>query len=154
MLRELLVAENMEMLRGGTSLGGWGWEQRSSVPLQGWALNLWDLTLSPWKQCQNWVKMKDTQLTLENWSVWDKDHISDVRSEVFHELLQFSHSVMSDSLQPQGLLPSRLLCPWYLFLRQEWWMGCHFLLQGIFPCLLHRQADSLPLSHQESLFSE
>jgi len=36
-------------------------------------------------------------------------------------------------------------------------MGCHFLLQGIFPtqglnlCLLRWQADSLPLSHQEAL---
>ena len=35
-------------------------------------------------------------------------------------------------------------------------VGCHFLLQGIFPtqgsnlCLLHWQADSLPLSHQGS----
>ena len=35
-------------------------------------------------------------------------------------------------------------------------MGSHFLLQGIFPtqglnlCLLHWQADSLPLSHQGS----
>ena len=36
-------------------------------------------------------------------------------------------------------------------------VDCHFLLQGIFPtqrsklCLLHWQADSLPLSHQGSL---
>ena len=35
-------------------------------------------------------------------------------------------------------------------------VGCHALLQGIFPaqgsnpCILHRQADSLPLSHQGS----
>ena len=42
-------------------------------------------------------------------------------------------------------------------------MGCHFLLQGIFPTqganlcllrLLHRQADSLPLSHWGSPLSE
>ena len=42
------------------------------------------------------------------------------------------------------------------FPRQEYGMGCDFLLPGIFPsqisnlcllCLLHRQADSLPLSH-------
>ena len=42
------------------------------------------------------------------------------------------------------------------FSKQECWMGCHFLLQGIFPdqglnlCLLHLllwQADSLPLHH-------
>ena len=39
------------------------------------------------------------------------------------------------------------------FSRQEYWNGCHFLLQGIFPTqgsnlrLLYKQADSLPLSH-------
>ena len=38
-------------------------------------------------------------------------------------------------------------------------MGCHFLLQGIFPtqglnpCLLHWQAEFLPLSHQGSPFN-
>ena len=46
------------------------------------------------------------------------------------------------------------------FSRQKYWMGCHFLLQGIFPtqglnpgllCLLHWQADSLLLSHLWSL---
>ena len=39
---------------------------------------------------------------------------------------------------------------------QEYRLGCHFLLQGIFPTLgsssrlLHWQADSLPLSQQGS----
>ena len=43
------------------------------------------------------------------------------------------------------------------FSRQEYWSGCHFLLQGIFstegsnPGLLHWQADSLPLSPLRSL---
>ena len=41
-------------------------------------------------------------------------------------------SVMSDSLQPHGLLPSRLLCPWD-FPGKNTAVGCHFLLQGIFP---------------------
>ena len=42
------------------------------------------------------------------------------------------------------------------FPRQEYWSGCHFLLQGIFPtqgsnsCLLDWQADSLPLSYLAS----
>ena len=43
-----------------------------------------------------------------------------------------NHSVVSDSLQPHGLQPARLLCP-----RdspgKNTWMGCHFHLQGIFP---------------------
>ena len=44
-----------------------------------------------------------------------------------------SHSVVSNSLRPQGLEPSRLLCPWG-FAKQEFLtVGCHFLLQGIFP---------------------
>ena len=39
------------------------------------------------------------------------------------------------------------------FSRQEYWSGCHFLLQGIIwsqglnPSLLHWQVDFLPLSH-------
>ena len=50
---------------------------------------------------------------------------------------------------------SRFLCPWD-FPGKYTQMGFHFLLQGIFPtqgsksALLHRQAVSLPLSHQES----
>ena len=44
------------------------------------------------------------------------------------------------------------------FPRQEHWSGWHFLLQRIFPtqglnlCLLCWQVDSLPLSHQGSLY--
>ena len=43
-----------------------------------------------------------------------------------------AHSVMSDSLQPHGLWPTRLLCPWD-FPGKNTGMGCHVLLQGIFP---------------------
>ena len=52
-----------------------------------------------------------------------------------------------------GLQPSRLLCPWD-FPGKNVGMGCHFLLQGIFPTqglnphLLHWQVGFLPLSHQ------
>ena len=59
---------------------------------------------------------------------------------------------MSHSLQPHGLWPTRLLCPWD-FRGKNTGVGCHFLLQGIFPIqglnsrLLHWQADSLPPSH-------
>ena len=68
-------------------------------------------------------------------------------------------SIVSDSLQPHGLQPTSLLCPWN-FPGKITGMGCHFLLQGIFPtqgsnlhllCLLHWQADSLPLHHLGSL---
>ena len=61
-------------------------------------------------------------------------------------------SVVSDSLRPYGLWPTRLLRPW-TFPGKNPGVGCHFLLQGIFQtqgsnqqllCLLHRQEDSLP----------
>ena len=59
-------------------------------------------------------------------------------------------SVMSDSLQPYGLLPCRLLCPWNSPDKNTG-VGCHaflqiFLTQGLNLCLLHRQAGSLPLA--------
>ena len=71
-----------------------------------------------------------------------------------------SYTVMSDSLQPHGLWPSRFLCLWN-FLGKSIGVSCHFLLQGIFPtqglnlcplCLLHWQADSLHRATWEALF--
>ena len=41
-----------------------------------------------------------------------------------------SHWVVSDSLQPQGLWPTRLLCPWDS-LGKNTWVGCHALLQAL-----------------------
>ena len=41
-------------------------------------------------------------------------------------------SVRSDSLQPYGLWPDRLLCPWDSPGKNTG-VGCHALLQGIFP---------------------
>ena len=58
-------------------------------------------------------------------------------------------------LQPHGLQPTRLLCPWD-FPGKTTGGACHFLLQGIFLTqglnlhLLHWQAGSSPLSHQRS----
>ena len=43
-----------------------------------------------------------------------------------------SWSVVSSSLQPHGLQPARLLCPWN-FPGKDTGVGCHSLLQGIFP---------------------
>ena len=60
---------------------------------------------------------------------------------------------MSDSLQTYGLQPTRLLCPWNSP-GNNIGVGCHCLLQGIFPTqgsnLGLLPADSLCLSHQES----
>ena len=52
-----------------------------------------------------------------------------------------------DSLQPHGLQPTRLLCPWNSP-GENTGVGCHVFLQGIFPiqgsnlgllCFLHWQ---------------
>ena len=63
-------------------------------------------------------------------------------------------SVMSDSLQPFGLQPTRLLCPWDSP-SKDTGVGCQAHPQRIFPnqesnpgflCLLHWQMGSLPLA--------
>ena len=70
-------------------------------------------------------------------------------------LCGLSHSVVSESLRPHGLEPSRFLCPWN-FPGKNTGMGCHFLLQGSLPnwgtepTSLESPAfagDSLPLHH-------
>jgi len=52
-------------------------------------------------------------------------------------------SVVPNSLQPHGLEPARLLCPWDS-LGKNTGVGCCVLLQGIFPTQeSNLQADSL-----------
>ena len=69
--------------------------------------------------------------------------------------MKWTHSVVSDSLRPHGLGPTRLLSPWD-FLGKSTGVGCHFLLQGIFltqgsnPGLQHCRQMFYPLSHQGS----
>ena len=64
-----------------------------------------------------------------------------------------SHSVMSDSYDPGS---ARLLCPWDSPGKNTG-MGCHFLLQGIFPTqesdpgLLHCRQILHQLSYEGSL---
>ena len=42
------------------------------------------------------------------------------------------HSVLSDSVRPHVLQPTRHLCPWNS-LGQDSGVGCHALFQGVFP---------------------
>ena len=70
-----------------------------------------------------------------------------------------SYSVASNSLQPHGLQPTRLLSPWDSPAKNTEF-GCHTLLQGIFPTqelnpgLLHcRQIFFYCLSHHGSSWS-
>ena len=73
----------------------------------------------------------------------------------FAKYPKWSYSVVSDSLQPHGLKPTRLLCPWD-FPGKNTRVGCHFLLQGIFPTqgwnpgLPHCRQMLYHLSHQGS----
>ena len=69
---------------------------------------------------------------------------------------------MSKSLQPHGLKPSRLLCPWN-FPGKSTGVHCHFLLLGIFRTQglnlplhisLHCQDDSLPCTTWEAWWLE
>ena len=90
-------------------------------------------------------------------STWSNNRIK-ILTAGFHTTALFvfvcmlSSSVVFSSLRPYRRQPTRLLCPWD-FLGKSTEVGYHFLLQGIFPtqgsnlCLLHWQADSIPLSH-------
>ena len=53
-----------------------------------------------------------------------------------------SHLVVSNSLRPHGLKPTRLFCPWDSPGKNAG-AGCHFLLQNIFPT----QGSNLHLLH-------
>ena len=72
-----------------------------------------------------------------------------------HESQSVSWSVVSDSLPPHELEPSRLICPWNSPGKNTG-VSSHFLLQGIFPTqwwnpgLLHGRQILYHLSHQES----
>ena len=70
-----------------------------------------------------------------------------------HMCESYVASVVSNSLRPHGLWPSRLLCPWESPCKNNG-EGCHSFLQRIFPtqgsnpyllCFLHWQVRSLPL---------
>ena len=77
------------------------------------------------------------------------------------EIHRISAAAAVQSLRSVSLLrlhrlqPTRYFCP-QDFPGKNTGVGCHFLLQGIFPtqgsnsCFLHWQAGSLPLSHQGS----
>ena len=68
-----------------------------------------------------------------------------------------SRSVVPDSLRPHGLQPTRLFCLWD-FPGKDTGVGCHFLLQGIFPTqgsnpgLLHCRRIPYRLSYKGSPF--
>ena len=112
-----------------------------------------------------------THSSILAWRIWrteEPSRLQSIRSQrTRHEwsdlahthLVFYSHTMcvpsrlaMSNSLWPIGLQPARLLCPCN-FLGKNTGMGCHFLLQEIFPTqglelaspvFTALQADSLP----------
>ena len=68
-----------------------------------------------------------------------------------------SHSVVSNSLQPHGLWPTRLLCPWDS-LGKNIGVDCHsllqrlFLTQGLNSGLLHCRQILYLLNYSQRLF--
>ena len=96
-----------------------------------------------------WVLKKALHSRSDNSIVWSEPKIL---SFCFTLLI----IILVAKLRSHGLQPTRLHCPWG-FPGKNTGVNCHFLLQRIFltqgscPCLLHWQAGSLPLSHQENL---
>jgi len=56
---------------------------------------------------------------------WNKHKL--VHQRCVYVCVYISHLVVSDSLQPHGLYPTSLLCPWDS-LGKNTGVGCHFLL--------------------------
>ena len=92
------------------------------------------------------------QRSLVGCSPWGRKESDTTEGLPFH----FHFQVLNTAFQSRDRLPvahelqpSRLLCP-RDFPGKNTGVGCHFLLQGIFPtqgsnsCLLHRQVGSLP----------
>ena len=104
-----------------------------------------------WKCCIQNVSTFGKQLWPQDW-----------KRSVFIPIAKkrkWSRSVVSDSLQPHGLLSTRLLCPWD-FPGKNTRVGCHFLLQELFPTqglnlgLPHCRHTLYRLSHQGSIRKE
>ena len=74
---------------------------------------------------------------------------------IYASKVSVSLPVMPDSLLPHGLQPTRLFCPWD-FPGKRTGVGCHFLLQMIFPTqgsnpgFLHCRQILYQLSYKES----
>ena len=85
--------------------------------------------------------LRFTGLNLKHVQRWEPDKWPCASSSWPHECV-LSSSVMSSSLQPHRLWPAKLLCPGDSPGKNTA-VGCHFLLQGIFPT----QGSNLGLLH-------
>ena len=96
-----------------------------------------------------------TQFILQaQWLSWFLFKLAYWEPWLFH-LLLFNRLVMSNSLWTHGLYSARLHHPWN-FPGKDTGVGCHFLLQGVFPIqglnlgLPYCRHTLYPLSHQGS----
>ena len=80
---------------------------------------------SSWHRDQTYVSCVSCigRWVLYNYVTWETP---------YKKRMKWSRSVVSNSLRPHGLQPTRLLCPWD-FPGNSPGVDCHFLLQGIFP---------------------
>ena len=112
------------------------------------------------KECLLTLIFRSTDLDSCFWtSVFKRSFLRpSVNSKKIFMSVCYVASVVSDSLQPYGLQPSRLLCPWDS-LGNNTGVGCHALLQGLFPtqgsnpCLLGVLHWQQVLYHQHHLGS-
>ena len=120
-------------------------EQRSLAGYSPWGCKESDTT--EWLTHRHWVRFQILTKPRKF-----KDEFGCTFPLVMHVFMP-SCSVLSDSLQPHGVYPAWLLCPWdspgtYT------WVGCHALLQGISSpqglnsCLLHCSQILYHQSHQ------
>ena len=99
------------------------------------------------------ISQAGTNVSIYRWNFFFHQETSALHLKP--SVIVLSHSLVSNSLQPRGLSPTRLPCPWD-FPGQDVGVGCHSLLQGIFPTqgsnvgLLHRRQILYHLSHQGS----
>ena len=118
-------------------------------------LNLSELAFQSYAKSHRSLKYSSKQVSRFHFRLW-KHHFLPLPNSSLRNNVCVSHSVVSDSLPPHGLKPTRLFCPWNS-LGKNTGVGFHSLLQGIFPTqgsipgLLHCRQIPYLLSHQGSL---
>ena len=105
------------------------------------------LSLNPWRAHQESSSCHSSSYTYHLSSILQATYI-----DTKYDLFLFSCHVMSDSFATPWTVAHQVLLL-MVFPGKNTGVSCHFLLQEIFltwglnPCLLHWQADSLPLSN-------
>ena len=112
------------------------WLLKCSIWRIQWNIHQWNCDHSSYRSVKNQFK------TLKNVNI---DKVCKLLTNWKWFILKWSVScsVVSDSLRPCGLQPTRLLCPWDSS-GNDTEVGCHALLQGIF--LIQESNLRLPMA--------